>query len=62
MRTLAFVCAIAISIACFTTGAYARVIAGTLDNGVAVYYFTSLTASNQVQDYSGTDRCSVVRS
>lgn len=52
MRTLGFVCAIAIFIAWFTTGAYARVVAGDLDNAVAVYYFTSLTASGNVLDYS----------
>ena len=53
MRTLSFVCAIAIFIAVFTTGAYARVIAGNLENGVAVYYFNSLTNSGNVLDYSG---------
>ena len=53
MKTLAFVCAIAIFIAWCTTEAYARVIAGDLENGVAVYYFSSLTDSGNVLDYSG---------
>lgn len=51
MKKLTFVCATAILIACFTTGVYARVIAGDLDNSVAVYYFTSLTNSGTVADY-----------
>ena len=53
MRTFAYVCTIAISIAVLAPGASARVIGGDLDNGVAVYYFTSLTDSGEVLDYSG---------
>ena len=52
MRTLVFVCAIAILITSGITRAYARVVAGNLDNGVAVYYFNSLTDSGNVSDYS----------
>ena len=53
MRTLVYVCAIAISIAVLVPMASARVIGGDLENGVAVYYFTSLTDSGEVLDYSG---------
>lgn len=51
-QALAFVCVVAIFIALLTLGADARVIAGDLDNSVAVYYFTSLTDSGNVLDYS----------
>ena len=53
MRTFAFIGAIATFIVCFATGVDARVIAGDLDNGVAVYYFSSLSRSINVWDYSG---------
>ena len=53
MRTFAFIGAIATFIVCFATGVDARVIAGDLDNGVAVYYFSSLSRSGNVWDYSG---------
>ena len=52
MKFLTFTCAIAILIAVCTTGADARVIAGDLENAVAVYFFNSLTASGNVFDYS----------
>ena len=53
MKTLAYVCAIAIFIAVLIPGAYARVIGGDLENGVAVYYFSSLTNLGNVLDHSG---------
>ena len=53
MRTFACVFIIAILIVACYTETDARVIAGNLDNAVAVYYFTSLTNSGNVQDYSG---------
>ena len=53
MRTLAYVCTIAIFIAVLTPGASARVLGSDLENGVAVYYFSSLTNSGNVRDYSG---------
>ena len=53
MRTLACVCAIAIFIAVLTPGAYARVIGGDLENGVAVYYFSSFTNLENILDHSG---------
>ena len=53
MRTFVYVCAIAISIAVLAPMASARVIGGNLDHGVAVYYFSSLTDSGEVLDYSG---------
>ena len=53
MKTLIRVCAIAILMVWIATNADARVIAGDLDNGVAVYYFNSLTDSGHVFDYSG---------
>lgn len=49
MRILVCVCAIAISIVVLTPMASARVIAGDLDNAVAVYYFSSW---NPVSDSS----------
>lgn len=52
MRTFAFVFAIAILIVACHTEADARVIAGNLDNAVAVYFFTSLNNSGNVPDYS----------
>ena len=53
MRTFIYVCVIAVSIAVLTPGASARVIGGDLENGVAVYYFSALTDSGEVLDYSG---------
>ena len=53
MRTFACVFAIALLIVAGHTAADARVIAGDLENGVAVYYFNSFTNSGQVRDYSG---------
>ena len=53
MKTLVFVSVIAIFIVLGTTGASASVIGGDLDNAVAVYYFSSLTNSGHVFDYSG---------
>ena len=53
MKTLIRVCVIGILITWIATNAHARVIAGDLDNGVAVYYFSSLTESSNVSDYSG---------
>ena len=53
MRTFAYVCIIAIFIAMLTPGASARVLGSDLENGVAVYYFTSLTNLGNVFDHSG---------
>ena len=53
MRIFACVFAIALLIIACHTEADARVIAGDLDNTVAVYYFSSLTNSGHVRDYSG---------
>lgn len=50
MKTLTLTCVIFMALS--PTGASARVIAGDLDNTVAVYYFTALTASDNVYDHS----------
>lgn len=54
MKTLACVCAIAILLVSGATGADARVIAGDLDNSVAIYYFDPdwVTDSGAVRDFS----------
>ena len=53
MRTVVYVCTIAIFIAVLTPKASARVLGSDLENGVAVYYFTSLTNLGNVFDHSG---------
>ena len=53
MRTFVYVCAISIFIAVLIPMAAARVLGSDLKNGVAVYYFSSLTNVGNVRDYSG---------
>ena len=53
MRTFGYICAITIFIAVLTPMTSARVLGSDLKNGVAVYYFGSLTNVGNVRDYSG---------
>ena len=53
MKIYTVVCAIAILLASSATGADARVIGGTLDHAVALYYFDQLTDAGQIFDHSG---------
>lgn len=53
MRTLVYVCAIAMFIAVLAPKAAARVLGSDLQNGVAVYYFKGLTDLGDVLDHSG---------
>ena len=53
MKIYTVVCAIAILLASSGIDADARVIGGTLDHAVAVYYFDRLTDAGQIFDHSG---------
>lgn len=53
MRIYTVVCAVIILLTSSATGADARVIGGTLDHAVAVYYFDRPTNAGQIFDYSG---------
>ena len=53
MRIYTVVCAVIILLTSSGTGADARVIGGTLDHAVAVYYFDRPTNAGQIFDYSG---------
>ena len=53
MRTFVYVCTLTLFIAVLTPKASARVLGGDLQNGVAVYYFSSLTNLGNVFDQSG---------
>ena len=53
MRTFVYLCTLTIFIAVLIPKAAARVLGGDLQNGVAVYYFSSLTNSGNVFDHSG---------
>lgn len=53
MRTFVSVCTLTIFIAVLTPQTSARVLGSDLENGVAVYYFSSLTNSGNVFDHSG---------
>ena len=53
MRTFVYVCALTLCIAVLTPQTSAGVLGSDLQNGVAVYYFSSLTNSGNVFDQSG---------
>ena len=53
MRTFVYICTLTLFIAVLTPKASARVLGSDLENGVAVYYFTSLTNLGNVFDQSG---------
>ena len=53
MRTFVSICAIVIFIAVLTPLTSARVLGSDVKNGVAVYYFSSLTNVGNVRDHSG---------
>ena len=53
MRTSVYLCILTIFIAVLIPKTSARVLGSDLHNAVAVYYFSSLTNSGNVRDYSG---------